>query len=183
MLEKAEETLEGPRATHLRGSRLPASLQRSGRSAKPSPWQFRVGGMGSSAIGVKASFSFVRTWPGRPSPTSTLMSRSAFAHPLAPTVAPSSSTSATSWRCNLIFTVYLIPNYETIKQKHSFAFYFLHQGQIKCSRESQASLTGCLAKMKEFSVPQVDFHLCFIWWIMILGFQVKDSMFDPNDNE
>ena len=70
------------------------------------------------------------------------------------------------------------------KAETQFCISFLiYQGQIKCSRESQASLTGCLAKMKEFSVPQVDFHLCFIWWIMILGFQVKDSMFDPNDNE
>jgi len=40
------------------------------------------------------------------------------------------------------------------------------EGQIKCSRESQTSLAGCLAKMKEFPLPQV-----------------KDSMFDPNDNE
>jgi len=40
------------------------------------------------------------------------------------------------------------------------------EGQIKCSRESQAALTTCLAKMQEFSLPQV-----------------KDSMFDPNDNE
>jgi len=39
------------------------------------------------------------------------------------------------------------------------------EGQIKCSRESQAALATCLARMQEFTLPQV-----------------KDSMFDPNDN-
>ena len=33
------------------------------------------------------------------------------------------------------------------------------QGQIKCSRESQAALTTCLAKMQEFSLPQVGVHM------------------------
>ena len=43
------------------------------------------------------------------------------------------------------------------KAETQFCISFLiYQGQIKCSRESQASLTGCLAKMKEFSVPQVE---------------------------
>merc|ERR1719334_380231 len=40
------------------------------------------------------------------------------------------------------------------------------EGQIKCSRENHSSLTNCLNKMKDFPLPQV-----------------KDSLFDPNDNE
>ena len=33
------------------------------------------------------------------------------------------------------------------------------QGQIKCSRESQAALATCLARMQEFTLPQVEVHL------------------------
>ena len=40
------------------------------------------------------------------------------------------------------------------------------QGQVKCYRDNQAALTNCLNKMKDFKLPEV-----------------KDSMFDPNDNE
>merc|ERR1712080_497772 len=40
------------------------------------------------------------------------------------------------------------------------------EGQIKCGRENRSSLANCLNKMKDFPLPQV-----------------KDSMFDPNDNE
>jgi len=48
--------------------------------------------------------------------------------------------------------------------RQSLIFYV--EGQIKCSRENHSSLTNCLNKMKDFSLPQV-----------------KESMFDPNDNE
>merc|ERR1712013_553822 len=40
------------------------------------------------------------------------------------------------------------------------------EGQIKCSRENYSALSNCLNKIKDFQLPQV-----------------KDSMFDPNDNE
>ena len=95
------------------------------------------------------------------------------------------SSTFLAYKLEMQLNIYCLshPQLRNDKAKTQFCIPFFHQGQIKCSRESQASLTGCLAKMKEFSVPQVDFHLCFIWWIMILGFQVKDSMFDPNDNE
>ena len=44
--------------------------------------------------------------------------------------------------------------------------HFLIQGQVKCYRDNQAALTNCLNKMKDFKLPEL-----------------KDSMFDPNDND
>ena len=44
--------------------------------------------------------------------------------------------------------------------------HFLIQGQVKCYRDNQSALTNCLNKMKDFKLPEV-----------------KDSMFDPNDND
>ena len=47
------------------------------------------------------------------------------------------------------------------------SFYnFIIQGQVKCYRDNQSALTNCLNKMKDFKLPEV-----------------KDSMFDPNDND
>lgn len=40
------------------------------------------------------------------------------------------------------------------------------EGQIKCSRENYSALSNCLNKIKDFPLPQV-----------------KESMFDPNDND
>jgi len=40
------------------------------------------------------------------------------------------------------------------------------EGQIKCYQENHMALSNCLSKMKEIQLPQV-----------------KDSMFDPNDND
>lgn len=51
-------------------------------------------------------------------------------------------------------------------QEFRQALVYYVEGQIKCSKESQASLANCLNKMKDFALPQV-----------------KESMFDPNDNE
>lgn len=42
----------------------------------------------------------------------------------------------------------------------------LSQGQIKCYQENHMALSNCLNRMKEIPLPQV-----------------KDSMFDPNDND
>ena len=49
---------------------------------------------------------------------------------------------------------------------NSFRNDFLLQGQVKCYRDNQAALTNCLNNMKDFKVPEV-----------------KESMFDPNDND
>ena len=40
------------------------------------------------------------------------------------------------------------------------------EGQVKCYRDNHSALTNCLNKMKDFKLPEV-----------------KDSMFDPNDND
>jgi len=40
------------------------------------------------------------------------------------------------------------------------------EGQIKCSRENYSALSNCLNKIKDFQLPEV-----------------KESMFDPNDND
>ena len=86
-------------------------------------------------------------------------------------------------RQSLIFYVEVSPDHLCHLLTMNITAMIAHlQGQIKCSRESQASLTGCLAKMKEFPLPQVSclfVGLC----LHLISFQVKESMFDPNDNE
>jgi sorting nexin-5/6/32 len=46
------------------------------------------------------------------------------------------------------------------------ALLYYVEGQVKCYRDNQAALTNCLNKMKDFKLPEL-----------------KDSMFDPNDND
>lgn len=46
------------------------------------------------------------------------------------------------------------------------ALLYYVEGQVKCYRDNQSVLTNCLNKMKDFKLPEL-----------------KDSMFDPNDND
>jgi len=46
------------------------------------------------------------------------------------------------------------------------AIMYYAEGQLKCYRENHSALSNCLNKMKDFQLPQL-----------------KDSLFDPNDND